>query len=229
MEAGQALGRGRLRRAGQAWGEGGGPSLGRSGSGGVRWLVAAVLPLTSCPFPSAHDACRSWNNVLQHTLGFLGFFNSHCRQPGQQLHLSCYRDSFDSFLRYLSFLIARRSSGDYMAKVCYTAQRHLHYLRSAAAKGGQPYGPAEEQQCRRQLAALGSLGYQLKKQSHHLPFDYHAMMRKAGWADAADLIAFIEREKARAIALIQVGSGVGRLAGGEASGTQWSLGAAASS
>jgi hypothetical protein len=133
--------------------------------------------------------------------------------PDEPLSLACYSTRFDdAFLRYISFLKERRRSGSYMAHVCHTAVRHLHFLKASSP----PYSAAQERLLQRQLENLDSLKYQLRKITHHAPFDYGALMARAGYNNASDVMARIEEEKREAIRLMKVSRGGvrGRSAGG---------------
>ena len=146
--------------------------------------------------------CRTWNNIVQHTHGFLGFCHTHCMEEGERLGLWVFRDKFvTGFLRYISFLKARGRGGDYLSKNCHTALRHLHFLRASSPV---PYTALENQQFKEQLDMLNTLKWQLRKISHHVPFDYKALMDGAQWKDAPEIIAFIEQQKEQACTAFKV-------------------------
>lgn len=132
----------------------------------------------------------------------MGFYYTHCKLPGEQLSLSVVRDKFSTaFLRFISFLKARGSSGDYLCKNCHSILRILHFLRASSPA---PYSPTKQQQFKEQEEMLEMLKWQLRKISRHRPFNYDAMMDAANWKDVHELFAFIEQEKLKACTLVQV-------------------------
>lgn len=148
--------------------------------------------------------CRTWNNLNQHTMAFLGFVYSHCMEAGDRLGLHMFRDKFSGFLRFISMLKARGRGGDYMAKTCHSAVRHLHHLKATSPR---PYTAAQLQQFNEQLEILGTLKWQLRKICRHIPFNYQALLEGSGWNDAPELIAYIEEEKQTAINIMKVSWG----------------------
>jgi hypothetical protein len=113
------------------------------------------------------------------------------------------RDSFGSFLRFVSVLMARERSGAYVGQACHAAARMLHFLKASAP---QPYGAAKLRQFKQQTEQLARLKYQLQKIVRHVPFNYKALMEGAKWKGAPELIAFIEEEKRKAVELMKVGA-----------------------
>lgn len=142
-----------------------------------------------------HFECRTWQNLLQHTNGFLGFYFTHCLEAGERLGLHLYRDKFPTFLRFISMLKAKGRGGDYMSKVSHSAVRHLHHLKAISPT---PYTANQEQQFKEQLEILDILKWQLRKVCKHVPFNHQALMESSGWQDAPQIIAFIEEEKKKA-------------------------------
>ena len=139
---------------------------------------------------------------MQHTYGFLGFYYTHCMQPGEQLSLAVFRDRFSpAFLRYISFLKARGRCGDYLSKNCHSAVRVIHYLKASSA---QLYTPLQQQQFKEQDDMLDILKWQLRKISRHRPFNYDALMEGANWKGVPELLAFIEQEKQKACDVVKV-------------------------
>jgi hypothetical protein len=136
--------------------------------------------------------CRSWQNIHQHTFGFLGFWWQHCNEERRHVRLAVFRDDFLSFLRYISMLKAKGRSGDYMSKNCHCAVRHLHHLKSTSPT---PYTATQLQRHTEQLEMLDTLKWQLRKITHHTPFNYQALMAGGRWKDAPDIISFIEQQK----------------------------------
>lgn len=72
---------------------------------------------------------RSWAVVYYSALGFLGFMYTYCRQASP-VTLALYRDHFGpGFMRFMSFLRARRCHGGTFCQHCQAAERVLYWLR----------------------------------------------------------------------------------------------------
>ncbi|KAL4858979.1 LINE-1 retrotransposable element ORF2 protein [Chlorella vulgaris] len=79
-----------------------------------------------------------------------------------------------------------------MSKNCHCAVRHLHHLKSTSPT---PYNATQLQRHTEQLEMLDTLKWQLRKITHHTPFNYQALMAGGRWKDAPDIISFIEQQK----------------------------------
>lgn len=130
----------------------------------------------------------TWTNITRSIGQFMGF--AHLYRAHDNTRLTLYRDHFQSFLAFISFLIDRKLEGSNFYVACSTAKRVLAYLKHDAAVKGTPYSTSQEATYRRQLEVVGGVANQLGPVKHNAKVDQEQLEAEGGWADAAEVVFF---------------------------------------
>lgn len=164
---------------------------------------------------------NTWRNVKSSIGQFMGF--AHLYMGHEQPRLALYRDHFQTFLAYVSFLEAREVEGVAFYTACSTAKRVLAYLRHSATSQGTPYAPDQEATYAKQVEVVTGVANQLGPIKRNPKADQDQMEAEGGWLDAQHVVYFSSKVVDGAKGALSLAGGAQCMRIGPAAPTAWKV------
>lgn len=133
----------------------------------------------------------TWYNNKRAILQFMGFavLYRHHQLP----RLSIYRDDFNTWLAFISFLLERKVEGINFYVAANVARRVLAFLQHKATQLGTPYSTEEVARHEKQLKYIESVSSQLGPENNKAKLDKEELEAQGKWVDAVEIVYFTEQ------------------------------------